>query len=295
MYSVFDASEVFYKVNKSVQELAPLLSKHGIGGINPPAALLSDPKKAREAAKCVYGNGLKWSLLPTPADFLAPGTTDEMFDEALKTLIVWAETGEKIGVRYAYNHIFPGHNERQYNENFDWHVKRIRQVNKIMSNCGIRYGLEFLGPWDLRNSFKYPFVHTISGALAIADAAGKDVGFLFDTFHWYCGSYDPDDLYLAARYSDRMVCFHMNDGAAGKTREEQLDMTREMPMTTGVIDSLLPYRMFRESGYTGPMLLEPLFPVYGRFLKMEAEDVVAEVAQTYARMEELANKKERRA
>ena len=291
MFSVFDASEVFYKVDKSVQELAPLISKHGIEGINPPAALLADPRKAREAAKCVYDNGLKWSLLPTPADFLAPGTTDEIFDEALETLKVWAQTGEKIGVRYAYNHIFPGDNERQYHENFDWHVKRIRQVNRIMNDHGIRYGLEFLGPWDLRNSFRYPFVHTLSGVLAVGDAADKKVGFLFDTFHWYCGSYDMDDLFLAAQYSDRMVCFHMNDGIAGKGREKQLDMTRAMPMTTGVIDSLLPYRMFRDKGYTGPMLLEPLFPAYDRFLRMEAEDVVKEVAQAYARMEQLANKR----
>lgn len=42
MYSVFDASDTFYKVKKNVQELAPLLSKHGIEGINPPAELLGD-------------------------------------------------------------------------------------------------------------------------------------------------------------------------------------------------------------------------------------------------------------
>ncbi len=291
MYSVFDASEVFYKVKKSVQELAPLLVKHGIDGINPPASLLTDNKKAREAAKCVFDSGLKWSLLPTPVDFFAPDTTDALFDEALKTLRIWAETGEKMGVHYAYNHVFPGDNERQYDENFDWHVKRIRQINKIMRDHGIQYGLEFLGPHDLRNSFKYPFIHTISGALAVADAVDKSVGFLFDTFHWFCSSDDIDDLYAAAQNVDRMVCFHLSDGVTGKLRKEQLDMTRAMPMTTGVIDSLTPYRMFRDRGYTGPMLLEPLFPTYDRFLNMDAEDVVIEIAESYSMMEELARKR----
>jgi len=209
-------------------------------------------------------------------------------------LKVWAETGEKMGVKYAYNHVFSGNDTRRYDENFEWHVIRIRQVNKIMQDHGIHYGLEFLGPWDLRNSFKYPFAHTISGVLALADAVGPGVGFLFDTFHWYCGSGDLDDIYYAARHLDRMVCFHINDAIAGKTREEQKDLTRAMPMTTGMIDAVQPYRMFRDGGYDGPVLIEPILPTYERFEKMEAEDVVKEVAEVYGRMERLALGKEER-
>jgi len=291
MYTVFDASETFYKVKKSVQELAPLVKKYGIQGINPPAAILEDFKKAREAAKCAYDNGLKWGLLPTPVDFLVPDTTDEKFDDGLEKLKVWAETGEKMGVKYSYNHVFSGHNDRDYDENFEWHVIRIRQINKIMADHGIHYGLEFLGPWDLRNSLKKPFAHTIAGVLAIADAVSPDVGFLFDTFHWYTGSSDLDDLYFAAQHTDRMVCFHINDGIAGKSQKEQLDLTRAMPMTTGVIDSVRMYKMFKDKGYAGPALLEPIYPTYERFIKMEAEAVVKEVAEGYNKMEELSNKR----
>jgi sugar phosphate isomerase/epimerase len=290
MYTVFDASDIFYKVKKSVQELSPLLKKHGIQGINPPAALLEDRRKAREAAKCVYDHGLKWSLLPTPVDFLVPDTTDEMFDAGLEKLKVWAETGEKIGVKLAYNHVFSGHNDREYDENFEWHVIRVQQINKIMADRGIHYGLEFLGPWDLRNSLKKPFAHTISGVLAIADAVDPGVGIVFDTYHWYTGSNDLDDLYYAAQHVDRIVCFHINDGIAGKAREEQQDLTRAMPMTTGVIDSARAYKLFRDRDYKGPVLCEPIFPTYNRFIKMEAEDVVIEIAQAYKKMEELANR-----
>lgn len=44
---------------------------------------------------------------------------------------------------------------------------------------GIHYGFEFLGPKELRTRHQHPFVHTISGVLAIADAAGGKTGFLF--------------------------------------------------------------------------------------------------------------------
>ena len=289
MYSVFDASELFYKVRKSVQELAPMLAKHGIEGINPPAEILESPKAAREAAKCVYDFGLKWGLLPTPVDFFSWEVTDEMFDKALEKLKVWAETGQKMGVKYSYNHVFPGSNEREYDENFSWHAIRLHQINKIMADNGIHYGLEFLAPWDLRGLFKYPFTSTISGVLAIADSVDSSVGVLFDTFHWFTGGYNPDDLSYALQHVDRIVCFHINDGIEGLSFKEQKDMTRAMPMTTGVIDSVNPYKKLIKKGYAGPVVIEPMFPIYEKFRKMEAEDIVKEIAASYDNMRELAS------
>jgi myo-inositol-1-phosphate synthase len=83
---------------------------------------------------------------------------------------------------------------------------------------------------------------------------------------------------------------YINDGIAGKSQKEQLDLTRAMLMTTVVIDSVRMYKMFKDKGYSGPVLLEPINPTYERFVKMDAEAVVEEVAEGYSRMEELANK-----
>ena len=290
MYSVFDASETFYKVNKSVQELAPLVAKHGIKAINPPKEVLEDVKAAREAAKCAYDNGLKWGLLPMPVDFFSPDVTDEAFDAALEKLKVWAESGQRMGVKNAYNHVFPGSNEKEYDENFTWHAIRLSQINRVLSAHGIRYGLEFLAPWDLRKLFKHPFTHTIAGVLAIADSVSCDIGVVFDTYHWYTGGYNPDDLFYAAQHVDRMVGFHINDGVEGRPLEEQEDMTRAMPMTTGIIDAIKPYKLFISKGYTGPVVIEPMFPTYKRFMHIDAEDVVKEIAACYKRMEELAKR-----
>ena len=291
MYSVFDASEMFYKVKKSVQELAPLLVKYKIKGINPPAELLENPKAAREAAKCVSDNGLKWGLLPTPADLFAPDVTDDMFDIALEKLKIWADTGQKMGVKYSYNHIFPGHNERDYWQNFSWHIIRLQKINKIMADNGIHYGLEFIAPWDLRVLFKYPFTTTISGVLAIADAVDPGIGVLFDTYHWFTSGGNPDDLSFAAQHVDRIVCFHINDGVEGLSYKEQKDMTRALPMTTGVIDSVTPYKMFLEKGYKGPVIIEPMFPIYETFKNSEAEEVVKTIADSYNNIKRLAEEK----
>ena len=155
MYTVFDSSDLFFKTKGSVQELAPIVAKYGIGGINPPAALLENCKAAREAAVVVRDLGLKWGLMPTPADFLVPDTTDEMFDQGIEKLKTWADTAQKMGVKYSYNHVCPGSNEWEFDENFERHVIRVGKINRIMRDNGIHYGLEFIGPKHVRDSFKH--------------------------------------------------------------------------------------------------------------------------------------------
>jgi sugar phosphate isomerase/epimerase len=284
VYSLFDASENFYGIKRSVEELVPLLKENGIVGINPPAEMLEDPGKAMNTAAFVYDNGMKWGLLPTPVDFFSPHIDDRRFEEALEKLKKWAGTGEKIGIKRCYNHVYPGHNEWDYSRNFEWHVIRIECVNRVLRNHGIQYGLEFLGPYDLRNSFKKPFVHSLAGVLALAGMVDISVGFVFDTFHWYTGGTE-DDLYCAAGIVDRMVCFHINDGIAGKRPEEQQDTIRAMPMTTAVIDSLKAYKLFRDRGYSGPVICEPMNPAYQRFSRMAPEKVVKEIACVFRKME----------
>jgi len=150
MYTVFDASEAFFRVKMDVEGLAPLLVKHGIDAVNPPAEILENHGQAGAAAEIVFGNGLKWGILPMPADFLHPAITDAEFDEGIEKLKVWAETGGRIGVKYAYNPVFPGHDKYVYDQNYEWHIIKINRISSVLKDCGIRYGIEFLGPPDLR-------------------------------------------------------------------------------------------------------------------------------------------------
>ncbi len=287
MYTIFDASDSFFRVKQKTEALVPLLVQHGIDAVNPPVEILEDVAKAKDVAQIVYDNGLKWGFLPMPVEFLHPDLGDEEFEDGLKKLATWAQTAGMIGVKYAYNPVFPGHNEYGYARNMERHVVKIKRISKVLEDSGIRYGIEFLGPPDLRQAFRHPFVHTVAGALALIDETGADIGFVFDTFHWYCGTADMDELYLAARNTDKMICLHVNDAIAGVGREGQKDLTRAMPMTTGVIDAAGICKLFLDNGYSGPVLLEPILPTYERFENMKPEDVVAEVAQSYRKMKQI--------
>ncbi len=287
MYTVFDANH--FGVKAPLTKLVPLLEKHGIGGVHVPVEFMAEVQMAREASRLLGAHGLKWSLLPTPADFYAEDLTDEAFDSALETLKSWAAVGEKMGVEYSYNHVWNGSNARDVQENFEWLSIRIRRVWRVMHDNGIRYGLEFLGPCPLRESFKYPFFHTISGILALADSVDPSCGFVFDTYHWYTGSdAEMGDLHLAAAQVDRMTNFHVNDGMPGRTREQQQDMERALPLENGVIDAAAPYRLFRNHGYTGPVMCEPMRPLSTNSGNRSPEEVIQMVADAYRRLEKAA-------
>lgn len=287
MYTVFDGNH--FGVRLPLEELVPLVSRHGLQGIHVPALLLDDAAGAREAGKLVRHHGLRWSLMPTPLDFYAEDVGEEAFDAGLETLKAWADVAERMGVRYAYNHVWNGSNQRPYAENLEWLLPRVRRVNRVMRDNGIRYGLEFLGPVPLRDSFKYPFFHTLSGILAIADSVDPACGFVFDTYHWYTGSdAEMGDAYLAARHADRMVNFHVNDAMPGRTREQQQDLERALPLEHGIIPADVPYGLFRDSGYAGPVMCEPMRPLSENAAGRSPEEIVALVAQAYRRLAEKA-------
>ncbi len=289
MYTLFDPNQ--NGVKGTLQEIVPLLVKHGIDGIAIPKGLLDDPAAALDAGKYLRDHGIRWGLMSMPADFYAEDLSDDAFDAAIEKLKNWAGVAERAGVRYGYNHIWNGSNARDYDENFAWNVARVRRVAKVMNDHGIRYGLEFLGVETLRSSFRYPFLNTISGIFAIAAEAGFGCGFAFDTYHWYCGGANRGDVYWAAANVSNMAGFHMNDGVAGRSREQQQDMERALPMTSGVIDAALPYRAFADAGYAGPVMCEPMRPWGENREGRTLEESVAAIAASYVRVEEAAVKR----
>ena len=283
MIKVFDPG--VNGVKGTVYEIAPLAKKYGLDGVALPAALLSDPKEALNAAACMKEYGLSWSLLPTPADFYSESLSDEAFDEAIETFKRTAALGAEMGARFCYNHVWNGSNEREADAQFEWVLKRIRRVFEVADANGIRYGMEFLDPVPLQRSFRYPFFNSLSGILSLADEVSPRCGFLFDTYHWYCGSNQRiDEAYLASRHVDRMVGFHVNDGVIGRTREEQEDMERRMPLSTGIINAALPYRLFSQAGYDGPMFNEPMRPWSENREGRTLEETVAAVAENYEKL-----------
>lgn len=269
----------------SLAELAPLCAAHGIEAIGATREILGDEKKTAEAAQIAKDNGLKWGLMPMPADFFHWDLDEDAFEKALVTLAHEAAAAEKLGATHAYNHVWSS-GPREFDENFAWHVERVRRITEILNDHGVHYGLEFLGPHELRSWQKHEFVHSLSGVLAIADAAGGKAGIAFDTYHWYTSNNGcMGDLLLMEQHIDRLVALHMNDAVAGVPYDQQQDMQRRLPMETGVIDSRSILARFKAKENNALYMIEPFEPARTRFHGMTAEAAVAEAAQIFARLE----------
>lgn len=270
---------------RPIEELAPLAAQHGIQALSMPLRALEDEAYGREATALLRDNGLRWGLLPMTTDFYHWDVDDDAFAKGIERLKRHAAAAEKLGVSHAYNHVWSS-GPREFDRNFEWHVNRVRAVSTVLRDHGVRYGLEFLGPHELRRWQPHEFVHSLAGVMAIADAAGGTAGIAFDTFHWFCSSGGcMDDLLLMTEHIDRLVAVHLNDAVAGVPYSEQRDMQRRMPMETGVIDSRAILARFKARPNDALYMIEPFEPSRTRFSTMTAAEGVAEAARTFALLE----------
>lgn len=273
-------------LNHPLRELAPLAAKYGFQAVSAPQDVLTDRAAAREAAAVMADNGLAWGLMPMPADFYHWELDDADFEKALELLRRQADAARALGVSHAYNHVWPC-SSRGFDENFDWTVERVRAVNGILEENGISYGLEFLGPHELRSMAEHEFIHSLSGALALADAAGGGVGIAFDVFHWYSSSGGAmDDVLLMEQNIRRLVAVHISDGVPGRTFDMQKDMDRRMPGETGVIDARAVLARFRGRHSSALYMAEPFEPWRTRLGQMTAEEAVRTASQALSRVEQ---------
>ena len=160
-----------------------------------------------------------------------------------------------IGCLRAIQVIFPGDDEREFDENWRFHVARLGPVAAILAEHGCALGLEFIGPKTLRDTRRHPFVHTLDGALELGAAFGPNVGLLLDCWHWYT-AHDTLERLRALR-PEQIVHVHINDAPLDIPIDEQIDNRRALPGETGVIDIVGFLGALHAIGYDGPVTAEP--------------------------------------
>ncbi|MBR9774721.1 MAG: sugar phosphate isomerase/epimerase [Cytophagales bacterium] len=178
------------------------------------------------------------------------------FLEDFRKLESFCKTMEKLGATRINTWIISSHNSLTYNENMKQHAYRLGECARVMKDYGIRLGLEYLGTRPLLIQNKYPFISTMKeGQELIAATGHSNVGFVLDSFHWYTANDNKEDI-LKLKAED-IVVVDINDARKGFSREAQVDLKRELPLATGVIN----LKAFMEGlvaiGYDGPIRTEP--------------------------------------
>ncbi len=251
-----------------------LAVRHGFGGLDADIghlASLGDEAAIRDAAAGVAERGLRWGVAGLPVDLTAPAAE---FTTQIANLSGTVDVLTAAGIGSVGTWVRPMHDDLTYRRNWVLHVSRLALVAEVLADAGLRLGLEYVGPKTFWSTERFPFIHSLSEVRElIADTGASNVGVILDSFHWYTAGETAADL-VGLRDAE-IVSVDINDAPDDRERDEQLDLDRRLPGSTGVIDLTGFMTGLRDAGYTGPVKVEP-------FLKTLAEqpidDVLADVS-----------------
>lgn len=196
---------------------------------------------------------LVWGHSGLPVEFRR---SEEEFQKGLRELPARARALQAAGASRVTTWLNPASDELTYLENFRLHVRRLREIASILANHGCRFGLEYVGPKTSWSARRFPFVHTLREARElIAEIGRPNVGLVLDSWHWYTAGETVEDL-KGLRAED-VVAVDLNDAPAGRARDEQKDLERELPLATGVIALADFLNTLNALGCDAPVRCEP--------------------------------------
>lgn len=207
----------------------------------------------QEAIGQLKDAGLQWGSASIPTFFEAD---DGRFAGKRDEIAKMARALQRAGVTRCATYVMSSQNNLTYRETFALHVRRVREIGKLLGDGGIRLGLEYLGTRTLTLMGKFPFVRSLAEMRElIAEVGLPNIGLVLDTWHWWQAGDTGDDL---LKLTDRdIVLADLCDAPAGKPREQMSDSPRRLPCTTGVIDIKPFLQALVKIGYQGPLGTEP--------------------------------------
>ncbi len=179
---------------------------------------------------------------------------DVEYESSLAAFPGRARLAAELGCYRATTEVFNWSNA-PFNENWEFHIRRLRPAAEILRHYGHSLGLEFIGPASSRRMHRFDFSYTMQMVLTLATTIGTgNVGLLFDTWHWYTCCSSLDDVRKLSK--DEVIYVEVNDAPTGIPPEEQRDDERYLPSSTGVIPSSEVMQVLSDIGYDGPVTPE---------------------------------------
>lgn len=239
----------------TANELLDYAIKFKFSAISPPLRELIQFKESDKKAylEKMKKNEIVFDSGGLPIDFR---TTESKFKEGFDFLVENINSIVSLNVSSLVTWIMPTHKTLTYMRNFEQHRTRLNKVATVLEDSGLKLGLEYVGPKTLMARDKYPFLHSINGLKElIKSIEKKNVGYLLDSYHTYCAEDKNEDLdFLKA---EDIISVQLNDGVLGRTVATQMDLERELPGDTGIIDLKNFLNFIRNKGYKGAVSVEP--------------------------------------
>ncbi len=181
---------------------------------------------------------------------------DSTRDAQIETLKGVLDLAQELGSTNVTTGIMPANNDRPYDEQYEYLQTRLKPLAEALNAGGVRIGIEFITPKTLRDQFKHQFIYKMTDMLAFAKDIGTgNVGVLFDVWHHYCAHGTLEDMDVLTAADVQLV--HTNDAPLGLEIDEQQDLSRMLPMTTGVIPAVEMLQKLKAIGCDCGVAAEP--------------------------------------
>lgn len=179
-----------------------------------------------------------------------------VFEQGMEKLEDYAHYAAAIGANRCITWLLPSSDTLDYADNFKMHRERLTQICEVLQHYGIRFGMEFIGPYTARRNARYTFIHTLDQTLELCEAIGLDnTGLLLDVWHWDLAGHTRAD-FAKIKSAEQIILAHINDAPAGVPPDEQMDGVRRLPGETGVLRIADFFDGLKEKGYDGPVMPE---------------------------------------
>lgn len=242
-------------IKASLPQAVEYAARFGYEAVNADSAWLAAATAAErgELLGRMQKAGLTWGQAGLPVEFRRG---EEEFQRGLRALPERVAALQQAGASRVTTWLPPASEDLTYIENFRLHVRRLRAAALVLEDHGCRLGLEYVGPKTSWTARRFPFVHTMREARElIAEIGRPNVGLVLDSWHWYTAGETVDDL-RSLRASD-VISIDLNDAPAGRSRDEQKDSERELPLATGVIPLADFLKTLNDIGCDAPARCEP--------------------------------------
>mgnify|MGYP000890746140 CR=1 FL=1 len=267
LYSSFNARAL--GLDLAVEETIDLASAVGFDGVDLMVRdIVGSGRDPRALRRRLDDAGLRSGAFPLPIDWRQ--VPEPLFRRALGDLPRFAETAAIMGLTRTGTWVepeapaLPGlDDEISLAVTFDQHLQRLGQMATVLDRWGVRLGLEVIGVANSRPGRGPAFI-TGLGSPRLKDLLTRLrercplVGILVDAWHLYAAGETIDTA--LGWGTDAVVWVHVADLPAGSRpdRSAMIDNQRGWPGDHGAIDGRTLLRRLAESGYDGPVTVEPM-------------------------------------
>lgn len=266
----------------SLTEAIALARDSGFAGLCAPIRVIAEAADER-GADAVLEEFAQAGVRPAHWNLPVAWRDDAQYETDLRDLPRLAAIAREMGQTRTATFMPSGSDERAFQENFAWHVARLRPIAEILREEGIRFGIEYIGPKTYRDAFRHEFISTLDGLMELVDAIDvNNVGVMLDSWHLFASGGSLTDIGRLA--NDDIVVVHVNDAPAGIPWDEQIDTARTLPRETGVIDLAGFMRALQQLAYDGPVMPEPFSQ---RINDLAAQDPLAAAREASRSMDAL--------